>query len=143
MDLALLGTAMVLPGKRSRRLATAAAAVAGVTVLDVIASKEHSRRNGNSLEGAFELDLRVRKSVIIDRPAQGFLDFGRKLVEDGDDGHAAAFRLPQQSRQRGGDDEEGKERAQRQEGEVAGVDEAVVVDADGDPLDDLPRERVF
>ena len=40
-----------------------------------------------------------------------------------------------------GDDEEGEERDNRQISEVAGVDEAVVVDADGDPLHHLPRRQ--
>jgi hypothetical protein len=35
--------------------------------------------------------------------------------------------------------EEGEERDDRKVSEVAGVDEAVVVNADRDPLDDLPR----
>ena len=38
-----------------------------------------------------------------------------------------------------GEDEERKQRQQRQIGKIAGVDEAVVVDADRDPLDDVQR----
>lgn len=78
MDLALLGTAFVLPGTKHGRVAAAAAAVAGVTVLDVMASKAHSR-NGEGTAGAFERDLRVRKSVIIDRPAQELYQFWRNF----------------------------------------------------------------
>ena len=77
MDLALLGTALTLPGTKQGRVAAAAAAVAGVTVLDVMASKEHSR-NG-SAEGAMEQDLRVRKSVIIDRAPQELYNFWRNF----------------------------------------------------------------
>jgi uncharacterized membrane protein len=78
MDLALLGTALTIPGTKQGRVAAAAAAVAGVTVLDVMASKEHSR-NGNGVAGAMERDLRVRKSVIIDRSAKELYDFWRNF----------------------------------------------------------------
>ena len=78
MDLALLGTALALPGTKQGRVAAAAAAVAGVTVLDVVASKEHSR-NGNGVAGAMERDLRVRKSVIIDRSPRELYDFWRNF----------------------------------------------------------------
>jgi uncharacterized membrane protein len=77
MDLALLGTALTLPGTKQRRVAAAAAAVAGVAVLDVLASKEHSR-NG-SAEGGMEQDLRVKKSVIIDRAPQELYNFWRNF----------------------------------------------------------------
>ena len=40
---------------------------------------------------------------------------------------------------RGGEDEEGEQREHRQEGQIAGVDEAVVVDADRDALEHFPR----
>jgi len=55
------------------------------------------------------------------------------------DRQPGAVGLAEYRRQGGGDDEEGKQRCHRQEGEVPGVDEAVVVDADRDPLDDLER----
>lgn len=45
MDLFLLGTAASAPGTRRERLAMATAAVAGVTLLDVIGSVQHSRRD--------------------------------------------------------------------------------------------------
>jgi len=78
MDLALLGSAMVLPGKRNSRLTAATAAVVGVTALDIMASKEHSR-NGMGMKGALERDLRLRKSVIIDRSAQDLYQFWRNF----------------------------------------------------------------
>ena len=78
MDLALLGTALTLPGTKQKRVAAAAAAVAGVAVLDLMASKEHSR-NGDGLAGALERDLRVKKSVIIDKPAAELYQFWRKF----------------------------------------------------------------
>lgn len=46
MDLFLLGTAASAPETRKDRLAFAAAAVAGVTVLDVVASMQHSADQG-------------------------------------------------------------------------------------------------
>ena len=45
MDLFLLGTAAGAPGVRREKLAMATAAVAGVTLLDVIGSVQHSRRD--------------------------------------------------------------------------------------------------
>lgn len=78
MDLALLGTALTLPGTKQGRVTAAAAAVAGVTVLDVMAGKEHSR-NGNGAARALERDLRVKKSVIIDRSASELYQFWRKF----------------------------------------------------------------
>ena len=46
---------------------------------------------------------------------------------------------PKHRQHRRGDDEEREQRHQREIGEVAGVDEAVVVDADRDALDHLER----
>src|SRR5687768_1706429 len=80
MDLALLGTALSLPGTKQGRVAAAAAAVAGVTVLDVLASKGHSRNSRNgSAEGAMEQDLQVKKTVIIDRAPQELYNFWRNF----------------------------------------------------------------
>ena len=80
MDLALLGTALAMPGTKQGRVAAAAAAVAGVTALDVMASKEHSKRSRNgTFEGALEQDLRVKKSVIIDRSPQALYEFWRNF----------------------------------------------------------------
>ena len=58
-----------------------------------------------------------------------------------DDGQRAVLGLAEQMGDRGGEDEEREQRQQRQIGEVAGVDEAVVIDADRDPLDHFPRRR--
>ena len=78
MDLALLGTALSSPGTKQARVAAAAAAVAGVAVLDVMASKEQSRK-GNGVVGAAEQDLKAKKSVIIDRPAKELYQFWRNF----------------------------------------------------------------
>jgi uncharacterized membrane protein len=77
MDLALLGAAMTLAGTKRGRAAAAATAVAGVTVLDIMVSKEHSR-NG-TVEGAMEQGLQVKKSVIIDLSAQHLYEFWRNF----------------------------------------------------------------
>jgi uncharacterized membrane protein len=73
MDLALLA----LAARRARplrkmRLTGAAAAVAGVTVLDVIVSSQLSRR-----EGAARGAARVYKSIAINRPPDELYDFLR------------------------------------------------------------------
>jgi uncharacterized membrane protein len=80
MDLALLGAALTLPGARQGRVAATAAAVAGVTVIDLLASKEHTKRSRNgTFEGALEQDLRAKKSVIIDRSPQALFEFWRNF----------------------------------------------------------------
>ena len=63
-------------------------------------------------------------------------DVGRQVGRGSSPRPAPLLGLAEQPRDRGGEDEEREERQQRQIGEVAGVDEAVVVDADRDPLDD-------
>ena len=65
-------------------------------------------------------------------------DVGRHGHEQGVDRVHPLLALAEQPRQRGGDDDEGEERKQRQISEVAGMDEAVRIDADRDPLDHLP-----
>jgi uncharacterized membrane protein len=80
MDLALVGTALTMPGAKQGRLVAAAAAVAGVTALDIMASKENSKRSGNgNMEGALGQDSRVKKSVIIDRSPQSLYEFWRNF----------------------------------------------------------------
>ena len=74
----------------------------------------------------------------LDRLAQSVGDVGRQPAEDVDDGQLRILALAEQMRDRGGEDEEGKQREDRQIGEIAGVDEAVVIDADRDPLDHFP-----
>ena len=66
----------------------------------------------------------------LDRLAQRRGDVGRQPAEDVGDGQLRVLALAEQMRDRGGDDEEGEQRDDRQISEVAGVDEAVVVDAD-------------
>src|SRR3546814_9898416 len=52
-------------------------------------------------------------------------------------GFHPAFLLPDQPRHRGGDDDEGKEGQESEVGEIAGMDETVIIDADRDPLHHL------
>src|SRR3546814_6616083 len=54
-----------------------------------------------------------------------------------DHGFHPAFLLPDQPRHRGGDDDEGKEGQESEVGEIAGMDETVIIDADRDPLHHL------
>src|SRR3546814_9093581 len=49
-------------------------------------------------------------------------------------GFHPAFLLPDQPRHRGSDDDEGKEGQESEVGEIAGMDETVIIDADRDPL---------
>ena len=67
----------------------------------------------------------------------------RQLGEYGCHGLSAAFRLSEDLRQGRGKDEEGKESEKRKKGEVAGMDEPVIVDADRHPLDHLPPVRAM
>ena len=74
----------------------------------------------------------------LDRLAQGRGDVGRQAAKDVGHGQHRVLALAEQMRDGGGDDEEREQRDDRQISEVAGVDEAVVIDADGDALDHFP-----
>lgn len=78
VDLALLGTALNSPTSKQARVAAAAAAVAGVTVLDLMASKSHSRveRNGSKTH---DDGMTLTKSVVIDRTPQELYHFWRNF----------------------------------------------------------------
>jgi uncharacterized membrane protein len=107
MDLALLGSAMRTPGARRERLLGAVAAVAGVTVLDVLAS-QRTRENGDAMwqnrfyerEGRFagerpddgrsrlrlgrgrrlsESAIHVKKAITIERPHEELYQYWHKL----------------------------------------------------------------
>ena len=66
---------------------------------------------------------------------------GGSRREDVGDGQLRVLALPDQMRDRCGDDEEREQGKDRQIGKVAGVDEAVVINADGDALDHFPRRQ--
>jgi uncharacterized membrane protein len=60
MDLALLGTAFKSPGANARRAAAATAAVAGVTVVDVLYSQRVTRE-------ALAKPIRIKKTITVNR----------------------------------------------------------------------------
>jgi hypothetical protein len=66
---------------------------------------------------------------------------GCGLAENCRDRLLPVLRLAEQLGDGGGGDEEREKGEQGQIGEIAGVYEAVVVDADGDALDDFPGGR--
>ena len=81
MDLALLGRAMTSGRNDNRRLATAAAAVVGVTVLDIVAGQRLSRVDeGEAVEARpRERGIRVRKAITINRGPEEVYGFWRDL----------------------------------------------------------------
>ena len=81
MDLAMLGRAFNSRRNRRNRLAVAAAAVAGVTILDIIASQRLSRAgNATSIRAAaHHHGIRVRKSITINRPPEEVYGYWRNL----------------------------------------------------------------
>ena len=70
----------------------------------------------------------------LDRLAKRRRDVRRESAKDVGDGQHRVLALPEQVRDGGSDDEEREQRDDRQVGEIAGVDEPVVVDADRDAL---------
>jgi len=72
LDLAALGSAMKSGDSNRTRLATATAAVVGITALDLICSKQLSRENGATKDSGL---VRVRKTIIINRPPQEVYHF--------------------------------------------------------------------
>lgn len=70
LDLAMLGTAFSTKGAKRERLAGATAAVAGVTVLDIISTRRLSRPAGSNA-------LEVVKAVTIDRSPEELYQFWR------------------------------------------------------------------
>jgi uncharacterized membrane protein len=75
MDLALLGNAARTSGIQGRRAVVAAAAVAGITALDVLSSVQHE----NSDEGFFTSTISVEKFVTINRTPDECYRFWRSF----------------------------------------------------------------
>lgn len=77
MDLALLGTAANTPGAQRSRVAVATAAVAGITVLDVMSSMQQSqaRKTGEGWTDAG--GVHVEKSITVNRSAEECYRFWR------------------------------------------------------------------
>ena len=76
MDLALLGGALISPGSRRNKVLAATAAVAGVTVLDVICSQQLSRPQGESTEtGTVVVKKAIRVNRSPEEPYRFWRDF--------------------------------------------------------------------
>jgi uncharacterized membrane protein len=71
MDLSLLGAAFASDDTEKERVEAAAVAVIGVTVLDVIAARRHSRSEGRG--------IRVSRTIAIDRSPEELYDYWRNL----------------------------------------------------------------
>jgi uncharacterized membrane protein len=81
MDLALLGAAFGSKKSNTKRLAIATTMVAGVTALDILASKETSQervsmRNGRTKDGA----VRMTRTITIQRSARELYSFWRDFA---------------------------------------------------------------
>jgi uncharacterized membrane protein len=79
MDLAFLGRSLRSRGARPERIAAAAAAVVGVTVLDVLTGRELSRQTGNGGRASAHRSIEVRRAITIDRPAGEVYRFWRNF----------------------------------------------------------------
>jgi uncharacterized membrane protein len=81
MDLAMLGRAFNSRRNNHNRLAAATAAVAGVTILDIIASQRLSRAgNGTSVRtSAHHQGIRVSKAITINCPPEEVYGYWRNL----------------------------------------------------------------
>lgn len=77
IDLAVLGRAAASPHANRSRVAAAAAAVAGVTALDIVTGQQLSRL-GDEVEA--DPAIHVRKSVQINRPPQELYRFWRDFT---------------------------------------------------------------
>lgn len=80
MDLALLGAAFKSKKSDGKRLAIATTMVAGVTALDILASKQTSQervsmRNGRTKDGA----IRMTRTITIQRSARDLFNFWRNF----------------------------------------------------------------
>jgi uncharacterized membrane protein len=77
MDLAVLGQALTSDRNDHNRVAAAAAAVLGVTALDVIAGQKLSRADGDGMSEPQERGIRVRKAITINRSPEEAYRFWR------------------------------------------------------------------
>jgi uncharacterized membrane protein len=80
MDLALLSvSAARASGPQRRRVATTTAAVAGVTVLDVLSSVQHTELVGSGQERTASGAISVEKAITVNRPAEEVYRFWRNF----------------------------------------------------------------
>ncbi len=77
IDLALLGTAFTIRGSAKNRVAAATAAVAGVTALDILSSRQLSRRPDGGLSQIH--GTHVIKTVTINKSAEELYNFWRNF----------------------------------------------------------------
>lgn len=77
MDLAVLGQALTSERNDHNRVAAAAAAVLGVTALDVIAGQKLSRSDGDGISEPQERGIRVKKAITINRSPEEAYRFWR------------------------------------------------------------------
>ncbi len=76
LDLALLGRALASPRSDRTRVAVAAAAVAAVTLLDLMTARDLTRGDG----AAADRGIRVRRSVTVERSPEEAYEFWRDLA---------------------------------------------------------------
>jgi uncharacterized membrane protein len=80
MDVALLGRALTSNRSDHNRVAATIAAVLGVTVLDLIAGKRLSGKNGDLETGRrSKRGIRVRKAITVNRPPEEVYRFWRNF----------------------------------------------------------------
>lgn len=80
LDLAFLGTNLRDDHARPQRLAAAAAAVAGVTALDVLCGQRLSQEEDGGVAAPWNRSVHVRQSVAINRPAEEIFAFWRDFA---------------------------------------------------------------
>lgn len=79
MDLGLLSVAARSPRGRENRLAAAMIAVAGVAILDLLSSVEHTKRSGGDLDSAASGNVEVNKSITVNKSAEECYQFWRRF----------------------------------------------------------------
>jgi uncharacterized membrane protein len=80
LDLAVLGKALTSNRRGQSRVAAATAAVAGVTILDIVAAVKLSRpANGPAGEQRRERGIRVRKAITVNSSPEEAYDFWRNF----------------------------------------------------------------
>jgi uncharacterized membrane protein len=80
LDLACLGLAFLSPSNKHSRLATVAAAVAGVTALDIMCAEEmtRTRKNGGG-NGVSPNHMHIKSAITINKPAEELYRFWRNF----------------------------------------------------------------
>jgi uncharacterized membrane protein len=79
MDLALLGRALRSNYGRRNRVAATTAAVAGITILDILAGQRLAREPGTRPAARRRRGIQVRKAITIDRPRDEVYRFWRNF----------------------------------------------------------------